>query len=306
MGRLPLRKGSRRLSVRRSSPASGAGGSRAPPSRRIARGEHPGRLGEQLVHELPVPLDLRGDRRPAFSSRSSMSRASRWSSQTVRNAGSRQYRHRMRSRLPGSLSASASTASKLHPTRHAGRSPRGEAGANGAAAGVRNGYRTGTVPAHAGPATAEGSRGPGRGRNGRRRVPRPRPCRAEARQGYRTVLYGYRTCPCRPMPGVSRGPVEGKGGGRGCAPASLPTRVAAGRTTRISRAFDGSPRPELCYVQDTAWGERGHHGGAGRRWRATLRRCRTAPVLPPTAVLEALARALASGSFGAGAGSKAS
>src|SRR6478672_1296456 len=46
--------------VRRSPPA---GGSRAPPSRRIAVGEHPGRLGGQIVHELPVPLDLRGDRR---------------------------------------------------------------------------------------------------------------------------------------------------------------------------------------------------------------------------------------------------
>src|SRR5689334_14953114 len=47
-------------------PAPGAGGPRAPPSRRVVRGEHPGRLGEELAHELPVPLDLRGDRRPGL------------------------------------------------------------------------------------------------------------------------------------------------------------------------------------------------------------------------------------------------
>src|SRR3954453_22475463 len=45
-------------------PAPGAGGPRAPPSGRIAGGEHPGRLGGQIVHELPVPLGLRGDRWP--------------------------------------------------------------------------------------------------------------------------------------------------------------------------------------------------------------------------------------------------
>src|SRR4051794_6245362 len=205
----------------------------------------------------------------------------------------------MRSRLSGSLSARASTASKLHPPAMSIVCSQARLRRTATA----REYGTGTVRVpylpRAGwpPPRVLGVRP-----EGRRAAPGSARVRAEPRRAKGTVPYCTGTVPARA--GRCRGFLGVRWKRQGVGPvselASPSTRVAPGRITRISRAFDGSSRPELCYVRtpfEESWEQMEALSGDG----APLLPRSDGSVLPPSAVVEALARVLASGAFRASA-----